>query len=190
MKRNILLIAVMLLLAAISLPQKATAQSKDFRAQAGELILKGEFKKAEKMLNRLPKQTRYNNRLTIDSISQTIRRMRRDFSLTPAEGRAQIEKRMGHAVSDEKINYWKRKRYIEADTIDGKEMWFRRSVGNFFLLNNEDFKKENAKEKKSTHDYYAKFYNQAMTTTCAIPTNGSSHSRSKSKPTQFPMAIH
>lgn len=162
MKKNILLIAAISLLTAILLPQTTAAQSKDFRAQAGELMLKGEFKKAEKMLKGLPKQTRLENRFAIDSISQTMHRIRKDFSLSPTDGRAQIEKRMGHTVSNEKINYWKLKRYIEADTIDGKEMWFRRSVGNFFLLNNEDFKNENAAEKKSTHDYYAKFYNQAM----------------------------
>ena len=64
---------------------------------------------------------------------KTMYRIRKDFSLSPTEGRAQIEKRMGHAVSNEKIDYWKRKRYIETDTIDGKEMWFRRGVGNFSL---------------------------------------------------------
>lgn len=160
--KNIFLIAAVMLLAAICMSQTTYAQNKDFRAQAGELILKGEFKKTEKLLNGLPKKTKTENRFTIDSIQQTMYRIRKDFSLSPTEGRAQIEKRMGHAVSNEKIDYWKRKRYIEADTIDGKEMWFRRGVGNFFLLNNEDFKSENAAEKKSTNNYYAKFYNEAM----------------------------
>ena len=160
--KNIFLIAAVMLLAAICMAQTTYAQNKDFRAQAGELILKGEFKKTEKLLNGLPKKTKTENRFTIDSIQQTMYRIRKDFSLSPTEGRAQIEKRMGHAVSNEKIDYWKRKRYIETDTIDGKEMWFRRGVGNFFLLNNEDFKSENAAEKKSTNNYYAKFYNEAM----------------------------
>ena len=151
--KNIFLIAAVMLLAAICMSQTTYAQNKDFRAQAGELILKGEFKKTEKLLNGLPKKTKTENRFTIDSIQQTMYRIRKDFSLSPTEGRAQIEKRMGHAVSNEKIDYWKRKRYIEADTIDGKEIWFRRGVGNFFLLNNEDFKSENAAEKKSTNNY-------------------------------------
>ena len=117
--KNIFLIAAVMLLAAICMAQTTYAQNKDFRAQAGELILKGEFKKTEKLLNGLPKKTKTENRFTIDSIQQTMYRIRKDFSLSPTEGRAQIEKRMGHAVSNEKIDYWKRKRYIEADTIDG-----------------------------------------------------------------------
>ena len=54
--KNIFLIAAVMLLAAICMSQTTYAQNKDFRAQAGELILKGEFKKTEKLLNGLPKR--------------------------------------------------------------------------------------------------------------------------------------
>lgn len=155
---------VMLLFAAMLFKPSAFAQTEDFRSQAGTLVAKGEFKKAEKYLKGLPKKVKQENVYAIDSINQIIYRIRKDFSLSPEEGRAQIEKRMGRTFSNEKFNYWKRKRYIEADTIDGKEYWFRRSVGNFFLLNREDCKAENEKNKKSAYNYYAGFYNQAMQT--------------------------
>lgn len=140
------------------------SQTLDFRARAGELIAKGEFKKAEKYLKGLPQKVRKENCYAIDSLRQTMCRIRNDFSLNPEEGRAQIEKRMGRTISDEQFDVWKAKKYIEADTIDGKEMWFRRSVGNFFLLNREDFKKNIAADKKSAYNYYAKFYNEAAQT--------------------------
>ena len=140
------------------------SQTLDFRARAGELIAKGEFKKAEKYLKGLPQKVRKENCYAIDSLNQTIYRIRHDFNLSPKEGRAQIEKRMGRTISDEQFDVWKAKKYIEADTIDGKEMWFRRSVGNFFLLNREDFKKNIAADKKSAYNYYAKFYNEAAQT--------------------------
>lgn len=77
--KNIFLIAAVMLLAAICMSQTTYAQNKDFRAQAGELILKGEFKKTEKLLNGLPKKTKTENRFTIDSIQQTMYRIRKDF---------------------------------------------------------------------------------------------------------------
>lgn len=164
MKIKFLLKASLALAMALALNGNATAQNSDFRTQAGELIHKGEMKKAEKLLKALPKSVREANPFAIDSLHQIIYRIRNDFRLDPKDGRAQIEKRMGTASSDEKFNYWKKKRYIEADTLDGKEWWFRRAVGNFFLLNREDFKTQNANSKKSTYNYYAKFYNEAMLT--------------------------
>ncbi len=161
MTRNFLSQFTSLLTAMLCVACMACAQNTDFRRQAGELINKGEFRKAEKMLKSLPRSVKEEKRFVIDSIRQTMYRIRKDFSLSPTAGRAQIEKRMGHGVSDEKIEYWKSKRYIEALTIDGKEWWFRRGVGNFFLLNNEDFKTANEAERKSTHDYYARFCHEA-----------------------------
>ncbi len=52
--KNIFLIAAVMLLAAICMSQTTYAQNKDFRAQAGELILKGEFKKNRKTAQRTP----------------------------------------------------------------------------------------------------------------------------------------
>ena len=61
--KNIFLIATVMLLAAICMSQTTYAQNKDFRAQAGELILKGEFKKTEKLLNGLPKKTKTEKKM-------------------------------------------------------------------------------------------------------------------------------
>lgn len=147
------------------LPLQVSAQSDDdFRSRAGALVECGELKKAEKLLSRLPAQEKRTNAVAIDSIERTIKRIRRDFSLDPAKGREQLEKRLGHAATDAQIDYWKSKRYIETATIDGKEMWFRRGVGNFFLLNREDFSAAIEREKKGTHDYYMRFLNEAMQT--------------------------
>ena len=132
----------------------------NFRAVAGAMIEHGELRKAAKYLNSLPKKIRTSQAFAIDSLLKLADRVRDDFSLSPAEGRKQIEKRMG-PVTDEKLTYWKKQRYIEADTIDGREMWFHRAVGNFFLLNHEDFKESQDEDRKSTNQYYAKLYNQA-----------------------------
>ena len=52
--KNIFLIAAVMLLAAICMSQTTYAQNKDFRAQAGELILKRRIQKNRKTAQRTP----------------------------------------------------------------------------------------------------------------------------------------
>lgn len=136
------------------------------------MINGGELKKAAKYLKSLPRSVKATNNYAIDSLLCTAQRIRKDFSVKPSDGRAAIEKRMGRAVTNDELRHWKERRYIEADTTDGHEMWFRRGVRNFFLLNRENFKEENAKSKESTYRYYANLYDQAMATP-----EGSNHHR-------------
>lgn len=150
--------------AVMSAFRPAAAQTTDFRAKAGALIEKGELKKAVKLVDGLPKKVRESNAFAIDSIRKVTERIRRDFSVTPSAGRAQLEKSLGYAVSNEKLNSWKRKRYIEVDTIDGKEMWFRRAVSNLRLIDVEDFKPDAPASADPKTNRYARFYQEAMAT--------------------------
>lgn len=162
--RNIFIL-ILCLLPQLSLQVRAASPVKDtdFRSVAGEMIKHGQLKKAEKYLRSLPRDVRRREAFAVDSLLRLSERVRNDFSLTPEEGRKEIEKRMG-PVSDEKLAYWKKRRYIEADTIDGREMWFHRAVGNFFLLNREDFKESNAQNKKETYNFYSSLYKEANAT--------------------------
>lgn len=96
-----------------------------------------------------------------DSLKRINDRYRNDFSLTPEDGRKQIEARIG-AVSDENLNLWKSKRYIETADIDGHEMWFRKSVRNFWLLGPDDVTPNKAASKKETYNTYKSYYDEAM----------------------------
>lgn len=136
-------------------------QAQDFKEKAIGYILDGELAKAEKLLDNLSDQEKKDYCLLADSLRQTIYRIRKDFSITPQEGKQEISKRM-QGVTDEQIDEWIKKKYIEADNIDGKEMWFRRSVGNFFLLNRENFGSQNDESRKEKYKYLEQYYNEAM----------------------------
>ncbi len=161
MKHTVLKFTAALLCCLAMTAGNAYAQS--FKEQAIKNILDGDLNKAETLLNNLSENEKKEHYILIDSLQRTIYRIRKDFSLSPDEGKRQISERM-QGVTDEKIDLWKKKKYIEADTLDGKEMWFRRSIGNFFLLNNDDFSSQNEASRKQTYKYLEKYYNEAMAT--------------------------
>lgn len=98
-----------------------------------------------------------------DSIRIINERFRNDFTLSPDDGRRQIEARIGKK-SDADFEQWKAKRYIETATIDGKEMWFRKAVRNFFLLCPQFDAEKNAASKNRTYAGYVKYHDEAMAT--------------------------
>ncbi len=153
--------ATVIISGLIALASMSNAHAQKFKEKALNYIETREFNKAEKLLDNLSAQEKKDHIYLIDSIRQTIYRIRKDFSVSPQQGKQKICDRM-KGVTDEKINYWKKKKYIEADTIDGKEMWFNRSVGNFFLLNNEDFEQQNEESRKQEYAYLEQYYNEAI----------------------------
>ena len=68
-----------------------------------------------------------------DSIKQIADRTAIDFSLDEEEVRDQIEKRTGAFSEEDKLR-WEEKGWLEYRLIDGKKMYFRRSVSNMILL--------------------------------------------------------
>ena len=74
MKRFILIAWAML---ALSL----CAHADDWQAQVDQLIAQGEFKKAEKVMDKLPKKTRQAEAVRIDSLKTIMQRIRKDFNI-------------------------------------------------------------------------------------------------------------
>ena len=68
-----------------------------------------------------------------DSLRQIAERIVIDFSIDEEEVRDQIEKRTGVFAEEDKL-YWEEKGWLEYRLIDGKKMYFRRSVSNLILL--------------------------------------------------------
>ena len=68
-----------------------------------------------------------------DSLRQIAERIAIDFSIDEEEVRDQIEKRTGAFSEEDKLK-WEEKGWLEYRLIDGKKMYFRRSVSNLILL--------------------------------------------------------
>ena len=148
------------ILAAMSLYGSATAFAADWQTQVDQFIAAGEFAKAEQLMAKLPKKTRQAQAVTIDSLQTIMRRIRKDFNITPEQGAAMIRAKMPEAT-DEQIQNWKRAKALEVMNIDGKEWWFRKSVGNLWLLGDE-FAEQNAAERDQTYQTRRRYYLEAM----------------------------
>ena len=123
----------LLALAASALALTGMAMTPDWQEQVDQLIAQGEFARAEKVMKSLPKKVRVADAVRIDSLRTIMQRIRTDFRITPEEGVKMIREKMPEAT-DAQIENWKRTRALEVMNIDGKEMWFRKSVGNLWLL--------------------------------------------------------
>ena len=108
------------------------ASAGDWHSEVTTAIESGKFKEAKAIMNAQPK-TR-ENLVTIDSFQIIMNRISYDFSLTPAKGVEMVRERIP-GVTDNEINSWIEKKYIETMTIDGETKWMRKSVRNLFLLN-------------------------------------------------------
>lgn len=155
-----------------SLTSLAVAAMMGFMAQAAtvawqpsvdQMIANGEFAKAEQFLKQLPKAERKEQAVRIDSLNTIMQRIRADFTLTPAEGIAKIKERMPQ-VTEAQIEKWKATKKIEYMIIDGKECWFRKSVGNLWLLADE-LATDHAADKTDSYNYHRGHYLAAMKTT-------------------------
>lgn len=153
--RKKLLTAMLIALTAMTL----SAQD-DWLVQVENLMEQGEFKKAEALMKALPKKTRLDQEVRIDSLVTIMGRIRKDFNMTPDTGLKLISEKMP-AVTSEKIAKWKRDRKIEYMKIDGEEWWFRKSVRNLWLLADE-LKEDHDAEKQETYTTRRKYYLEAM----------------------------
>ena len=92
----------------------------DWLSQVEDLMEQGEFNKAEALMKALPKKTRVEQEVRIDSLITIMGRIRKDFNMTPENGLKLIREKMPN-VTDEQLAKWKRNRKIEYMTIDGQE---------------------------------------------------------------------
>ncbi len=132
----------------------------DWLSQVEDLMEQGEFNKAEALMKALPKKTRVEQEVRIDSLITIMGRIRKDFNMTPENGLKLIREKMPN-VTDEQLAKWKRNRKIEYMTIDGQEWWFRKSVRNLWLLADE-LKKDHDTDKWETYNIRRKYYLEAM----------------------------
>ncbi len=132
----------------------------DWLSQVEDLMEQGEFNKAEALMKALPKKTRVEQEVRIDSLITIMGRIRKDFNMTPENGLKLIREKMPN-VTDEQLAKWKRNRKIEYMTIDGQEWWFRKSVRNLWLLADE-LKEDHDAEKWETYNIRRKYYLEAM----------------------------
>ena len=154
MKRFILIASAVLLMSVCA--------HADWQDQVDQLIAQGEFKKAEKVMDKLPKKTRQAEAVRIDSLKTIMQRIRKDFNITPEQGAQMIRERMPEAT-DAQIANWKQKKALEVMNIDGQEWWFRKSVRNLWLLG-EEFAEQNAQDRDETYKTRRKYYLDAMQT--------------------------
>ena len=145
-----------------ALALSGVAGTPDWQPQVDQLIAQGEFARAEKVMKALPKKVRQADAVRIDSLRTIMQRIRTDFRITPEEGVKMIREKMPDAT-DAQIENWKRTRALEVMNIDGKEMWFRKSVGNLWLLGKE-FAAQNAADNHESFLTRRKYYLEAMRT--------------------------
>ncbi len=121
-----------------------------WQAQVEQLMRQGEFKQATRLMDRLPKAERKAQAVVIDSLKTIMRRIERDFSMTPEEGERLIGERVPN-VTPEQLARWKAARQLEVMHIDGHERWFRKSVRNLWLLAPE-FKQSQDADRKASYE--------------------------------------
>lgn len=136
------------------------ASSTSWRDRVDQMIDEGQFAQASKLMSKLPRKVRQQQAFSIDSLNEIMRRIRKDFNLTPEEGLSKIREKYPQAT-EQNVAEWKRSRALEVMNIDGQEWWFRKSVRNLWLLAPE-FQSEQAADKEATVSSYRNFYRQAM----------------------------
>ena len=149
-----------ILLAIVVMSASVMMAQTNWVSQVEDLMDKGEFKKAEKLMKSLPKKVKAAEEVRIDSLITIMNRIRKDFTMTPDSGLSLIKEKMPN-VTDAQIAKWKRDKKIEYMVIDGQEWWFRKSVRNLWLLADE-LKEDHDADKMETYNTRRKYYLEAM----------------------------
>ena len=84
----------------------AVAYGADWLEQVNQCIAQGEFARAEKIMNKLPKKTRTAEAVRIDSLQTIMQRIRKDFNLTPEQGVEELVNLANTAIEEyNMVNY-------------------------------------------------------------------------------------
>lgn len=151
-----------LVIYSLALLSSVSADAQAWKETAKQQIADGEFAKTEKLLKALPQADKEAYAFEIDSLQAIMKRIRKDFSITPAAGKLGIEEIYGHEVTDKQIARWKLDKKIEYMDIDGQEWWFRRGIRNFRLLNHAEFEVRDLASRNAAIANERKYYNEAM----------------------------
>lgn len=155
--------SLLTLMAASLLGITAYAADSPWKITVDKMIVDGDFARAEQLMKKLPRDVRKAEAVRIDSLVTIMDRIRQDFTLTPEEGAKKIREKYPE-TTDAQIRKWIDTHKIEVMNIDGKECWFRKSVGNLWLLADE-FAEDHSKEKQSSVNYHRGHYKAAMAST-------------------------
>ena len=79
--------------------------SQTWKTEVERAINDGKFAVANKILDDVKGDEAVSVR--VDSLRRTISRIRKDFSISPANGKIRIENMLGRTVSDSEIERWK-----------------------------------------------------------------------------------
>ena len=136
-----------------------SASASDWQAAVERMMDCGEFARASKYMQSLPRSTKVADAVKIDSLEQIMERIRKDFNVTPDSGLKMIRERVPD-VTESQVANWKSKRQLEVMTIDGQEWWFRKAVRNLWLLGDEFIATSESHDGDFKRNY--KYYLQAM----------------------------
>ncbi len=96
----------------------------------------GSFRESAKLTDSL-KNTCPDNQLLIkkaDSLLEISERVILDFPYNNAEIKSDIEKRLGRSITDNEIETWENRRWLEYKYINGEKRYFDRAASNLMLL--------------------------------------------------------
>ncbi len=146
-KKEIIKLLSMALCTAIG----TSAYAQTWKQETIKDLNNGNFINVETTINKLSKKEKKQQKWLVDSLQDIMFRIRKDFNLTPEEGKKILLEKVPNAT-DELIESWKEKKYLETRNIDGKEYWFRKSIRNFSLLNKELYSSKIALDKKEDYN--------------------------------------
>lgn len=141
----------------------AHASTPEWQQTVDEMIAHGEFNNATAFMKKLPRAERKEQAVRIDSLNTIMDRIRKDFTLTPEEGVKRIREKYPE-TTDAQIQKWIDTHKIEVMNIDGQQCWFKKSVGNLWLLADE-FATDHSESKESGFRYHRGHYKTAMEST-------------------------
>lgn len=158
--------SIIALVATSMMGLMAQATDANWKTAVDQMIANGEFARAEAFMKKLPRDVRKQQAVRIDSLNTIMSRIRKDFNITPEEGLKRIKVKVP-SVTEAQLETWKRTRKLEVMNIDGQEWWFRKSIGNLWLLADE-FAEDHAREKQQNFAGRRKHYLQAMATAADV----------------------
>lgn len=97
------------------------------------LIHNGDLNKAQAYIDSIKTISPGKYGWQLDSLSQIIQRIRRDFSISQTDAIQQILQKIPNADSAH-IARWEKDKWLETRVIDGEKMYFRKAVGNLVRL--------------------------------------------------------
>lgn len=130
-----------------------SAHAQSWKQDAINNLNNGEFSKVEQIISSLSKKEKKQHAFLVDSLQAMMTRIKNDFRLTPQEGKKLLLEKVSDAT-EEQIESWKQKKYLETRIIDGQEWWFRKTIRNFGLLNKELFAEKIIADTKEEYQEY------------------------------------